>query len=447
MRKFAAIVLLLSLFAVSTSSTVAQTRARRVGGNAPTPAPASSNVPSTTAPRTSGGGADAKANPRPTRPNPPAATRENDVEEEVEDDAVVRVNTSLVTIPVSVMDRDGKYIPNLYKEDFRIYEDGVEQELAYFATVEKPFTVALVIDTSNSTAFKLEEMQDAAIAFVNQLRADDRVLVVTFDDGVRVVSEATSDRNALRNAIRRTRRGGSTKLYDAVDFVIKNRLNRIDGRKAIVLFTDGVDTSSQRASYQSTVRDAEELDALIYPVHYDTYDRNADNGGSSWPPSRRSPTIRIGRFPFPLPIPLPGGGTIGGGGRGGGGGAGSSRSEHELGSRYLRELADKTGGRQYEAHDLRYLTQSFAAIAEELRRQYSLGYYPKMQSAQAGRRQIRVRVYRPNLVVRARDSYIYKPSGDTTAQDDTRQQQQQSAPPELRRRQFSTDRDGEIMRK
>lgn len=433
MRKLVAIVLLLSLFAVSLSSVQAQTRARRVGRTAPPPPPAT--APSS---RTSGVVNDTSSRPPATTPAP----RSSDTGEEVEDDAVVRVNTSLVTIPVSVMDRDGKYIPNLYKEDFRIYEDGTEQELAYFATVEKPFTVALIIDTSNSTAFKLEEMQDAAIAFVNQLREDDRVLVVTFDDDIKVISEATSDRNALRNAIRRTRRGGSTKLYDAVDWVMKNRLSRIDGRKAMVLFTDGVDTSSRRASYESTVRDAEELDTLVYPVHYDTYERNADYG-SSWPSRRRRPSISIGRFPFP--IPLPGGGTIGGGG---GGGGGVSRSDHERGSRYLRELAERTGGRQYEASDLRYLTQSFAAIAEELRRQYSLGYYPRMQAATAGRRQIKVRVNRPNLVVRARDSYIYKPSADATAQDDMRQQQQQQSPlPELRKRQFSRDARRETMEK
>src|SRR5205085_2672001 len=107
--------------------------------------------------------------------------------------------------------------------------------------VEQPFTVALVIDTSGSTRFKMEEMQDAAIAFLDQLRPNDRVVVVSFDDDVRVLSEPTSDRSVLRAAIRRTRTGDGTRLYDAVDLVIRQHLSRVQGRKAIVLFTDGVD--------------------------------------------------------------------------------------------------------------------------------------------------------------------------------------------------------------
>lgn len=190
----------------------------------------------------------------------------------------MRVDTTLVSLPVSVMDRDGKYIPNLGKEDFRVWEDGVEQRVAYFASTEKPFTVALVIDTSASTRYKVNEIQDAAIAFVNQLRPDDRVMVVSFDDKIRVLAQPTSDRSALRNAILQTKIGSGTRLYDAMDQVINQYFNHIEGRKAIVLFTDGVDTTSKHASYESTVRDAEELDALIYPVEYDT---SSDMAG--WP--------------------------------------------------------------------------------------------------------------------------------------------------------------------
>src|SRR3982751_2490175 len=179
---------------------------------------------------------------------------------------VVRVNTSLVTVPVSVMDRDGKYIPSLGREDFHIFEDGVEQCIAYFATVDKPFTVVLLIDTSRSTDFRLEDIQDAAIAFVNQLKPEDKVVVISFDDDIRVLAKATSDRDELVRAIRRTRTGNGTRLYDAVHSVISKELKRIEGRKAVVLFTDGVDTTSNRASYQSTVREAEEFDALFYPV-------------------------------------------------------------------------------------------------------------------------------------------------------------------------------------
>src|SRR5437867_5871329 len=113
----------------------------------------------------------------------PTSTQQKDAgPEEVGAGDVVRVDTTLVSIPVSVMDRDGKYIPNLRKEDFRLWEEGVEQQAAYFGSTEKPFTVALVLDTSGSTREKLGDIQDAAIAFVDQLRSNDRVMVVSFDE-------------------------------------------------------------------------------------------------------------------------------------------------------------------------------------------------------------------------------------------------------------------------
>ena len=135
----------------------------------------------------------------------PTAEPVNDGPEEVDAGDVIKVNTTLVTLPVSVMDRDGRYIPNLKKEDFRLWEEGVEQNVAFFSSVDKPFSLVLMIDTSGSTRFRLEDIQDAAITFVNQLRQDDQVMVVSFDDDVRVLSEFTNDRYRLRDAIRRTK--------------------------------------------------------------------------------------------------------------------------------------------------------------------------------------------------------------------------------------------------
>lgn len=344
--------------------------------------------------------------------------------EEVGEDDVVRINATLVTIPVSVLDRDGRFISGLRKEDFRIFEDGGEQQVAYFATTEEPFTVALVIDTSGSTRFKLEDIQDAAIAFLDQLRPDDKVVVISFDESVRVLSEATSDRRQLRNAIRRTHAGGGTRLYDAVDIAIQQQLSRARGRKAIVLFTDGVDTASKNASFESTLAEAEELDALIYPIQYDTYDGSYGGGTNNgpWPGNSGGVLGDLGR------IIIGGGGGHRGGHGGGGGGNGSSRGDYRRAADYLRRLADATGGRHHNAEDIRYLEDAFTNIAEELRRQYSLGYYPSRQAQASERRQIRVRVKRPNLVVRARDSYIYKPSSGAPADNTAQQPQTQSAP-------------------
>lgn len=444
MRKSIALLLLLSFVVACAPFLRAQTRPRRVGQNdsgAPQPAatPAATPAPRRDRPPVLGGATvsneQAKARPTP----------EPDGPQEVGEGEVVRVNTTLVTLPVSVMDRDGKYVPSITQDEFRIYEDGVEQKVAYFATVEKPFTVALVIDNSTSTRFKLEEIQDAAIAFVDQLRADDRVMVVAFTDKVSVLAEPTSDRRRLRDAIRRTRNDGNTSLYDAVDFVIHQRFNRIEGRKAIVLFTDGVDTSSRHASYESNVRDAEELDALVYPIEYDTYeDTNAPDpgnggnwpggGGGGWPGGggrRRGGGGVIDILGTILgggggSVGWPGGGGGRGGGRRGGGGGGSwppvgggngcvgcSREDYERADRYLNDMARVTGGRLYRADTTRNLADSFALIAAELRKQYSLGYYPTRRPAPGERRQIRVRVMRPGLVVQARDSYIFNPNGTT----------------------------------
>ncbi|HWT00893.1 MAG TPA: VWA domain-containing protein [Pyrinomonadaceae bacterium] len=327
--------------------------------------------------------------------------------ETVEGD-VLRVNTALVTVPVSVMDRSGKYIPDLGREDFHIYEEGVEQRVAYFATVDQPFTVMLVLDTSGSTDYSLDDIQKAAIDFVNQLKPEDRVMVVSFDDSIDVLTKTpTNDREVLVKAIRRTRAGGGTRLYDAVDQIIKKHFRGITGRKAVVLFTDGVDTTSRHASYDSTVRDAEELDALIYSVAYD--DRGgAGSLGGVW--GSGGPRI-----------PIPGGGGIRIGGPGSSGRGNTSPADYQHGRMYLSELARVTGGRLYNGSSMLGLSQAFAHVAEELRRQYSLGYYPKRGGQAGQRRQIKVRVKHPNLVVRARDSYVYTPKGNEAPPPDKQQ--------------------------
>ena len=407
-KAFSSYLLLLALFTVCAAILQAQSRPRRIGQDSK-PRTAGSASPGSTTPSKppvlggSTGTTGARPSGEPARNGP----------EEVEAGDVIKVNTTLVTLPVSVMDRDGRYIPNLQKEDFRLWEDGVEQNVAFFSSVDKPFSLVLMIDTSGSTRFRLEDIQDAAITFVNQLRPDDQVMVLSFDDDVRVLSEFTSDRYRLRDAIRHTRSGNGTRLYDAVDMVINQRLARISGRKAIILFTDGVDTTSRHAHYADNVRDAEELDALIYPVQYDTY--SDVGGGGSWPGTSRMPTS-----PIDILGQILGGMSRGGGiGRGPGpGGPGTSRHDYEIANRYLHELSDRTGARTYQADSIQNLGSAFANIAEELRRQYSLGYYPK-RPAQAGeRRQIRVRVNQPNLAVRTRDSYVFNPSGtpEDTAQ-------------------------------
>jgi VWFA-related protein len=394
----------------------------------------------------------------------PETTKQKDAgPEEVSEGDVVRVETTLVSIPVSVMDRDGKYIPDLTKDDFHVWEDGVEQKVAYFASTEKPFTVALMIDTSGSTRFKLGEIQEAAIAFVDQLRADDRVMVISFSDKIRV-TPATSDHSALRDTIRRTEPGSGTRLYDAVDQVINKELSHVEGRKAIVLFTDGVDTTSKHAHYEDNIRDAEELDALIYPVQYDTQTDmgvwgpgggggGGRGGGRGGGQSGGSGSVVIdilgailggggsssrngGNYPSGGGGGRNGGGYPRGGGGGGnwpgGGGTGTSRAEYEVADQYLHDLARVTGARLYNAEQAN-LDVAFRSVAEELRRQYSLGYYPKKPPAPGERRTVKVRVNRPELVVRTRDSYVFQPGANATAQTSN----PQSAKPPVLKKDFS----------
>jgi VWFA-related protein len=267
----------------------------------------------------------------------------------------VRIDTSLVMVPVTVMDHYGKYVPNLRRQDFHIFDDGVEQRIAYFATVDKPFTVVLVIDTSGSTHFRLDEIQGAAISFVNQLKSDDRVMVMSFDDQIRVLSEPTNDRDVLMRAIRRTRTGGGTRLYDTVETVIKQKLSKIAGRKAVVLFTDGVDTTSFHATYSSTLREAQESDGAVYAVNYDTgLNPLNPNHGLPWPGGR-------------------GGIIIGGPG---GGAPGTRPEDYRRAREYLHQLADQSGGRYYRGDTTTDVASAFSEVADELRRQYSIGYYP-----------------------------------------------------------------------
>ena len=320
--------------------------------------------------------------------------------EEVSEGDVVRIDTNLVTVPVSVLDRDGRFISDLHREQFNVFENGVEQKIAYFESTEKPFTVALLLDTSGSTFFHLWEIKEAAINFAKQLRPQDRVLVVTFDKLVMLLTEATNDPKVVTEVIERNAiTGFSTRLYDALDLVIKARLNKIDGRKAIVLFTDGVDTASYQATYQSTLREVEELDALIYPIQYDTTDfvaaqtRTNTTIVTTTISGRHFPTRSSSRTIYGAPRAS---------------GPGTSLEDYKLADQYLHQLATKSGGRLYEANDQTQLSEAFSKIAEELRHQYSLGYYPQTTLQSGERRDIRVRVDRPDVAVRARDSYVQR---------------------------------------
>jgi VWFA-related protein len=281
---------------------------------------------------------------------------------------VLTVDANFVMVPATVMDPNGRYVTDLSKENFRIFEDGVLQKIALFEPTEIPFTVLFLLDTSGSMADHLEELARAFDAFVDQLRPSDRLIAATFNERVHVLCEATSVKEVREGKKFSLRTGGKgTHLYEAVDDALK-RTSKVRDRKAIILFSDGrgsrIDLPLVTA--KDNLRDAEEQDALIY-------------------------TVQFGSFPIESPRNI------------------SPKyyaQQIEQINGYMRGLAQKTGGRYYHIEDLSDLEKTFCRIADELGRQYSLGYYAKARFETGDRREIKVKVDRPSLIVRARESYI-----------------------------------------
>lgn len=185
-----------------------------------------------------------------------------------QDDAI-KIDTDLVTVHLIASDRRDVYVPDLTKEEFTIFEDGVRQQIEFFAAVRTPFHVVLMLDTSASTQEKLGQIQRASKMFVEQLQPADRVKVISFDDEVYDLCPFTNNRAELRNAVDSTRPGKGTKLYDAVKLAL-NELSRVKGRKAIVLFTDGVDWRSDATKYDDNIKQLEESSVIVYPIRFDT---------------------------------------------------------------------------------------------------------------------------------------------------------------------------------
>lgn len=297
---------------------------------------------------------------------------------EAQDDTL-RVETNLITVPVSVMDRDGRYITNLRKEDFQVFEDGVEQEIAYFEPTEQPFTALLLLDSSGSMKNYMTDLAHAANAFVEQMRPDDQLIIAVFsgDAQIKVVLEATHKRNFKKNIALRTLTGHPTTTFNAVELGIKY-MEKFQGRRAIMLFSDG-ELYGKKASAKSNLRDAEEQEALIYTVLFG-------------PGVGRPRTIFIGPEVRPDSVWKVFDKDI--------------RKGRIEANNYMQGLAQKSGGRSYQINDIANLEKTFRLIADELGQQYSLGYSPKSQPETGQRRQIKVKIRQPNVVVRARDSYL-----------------------------------------
>lgn len=303
-------------------------------------------------------------------------------------DETIRIKTDLVSLPISVKDKNGRYVFDLLQKDFTLYEDGVEQKIEHFSTFESPVHVVLLLDTSKSTEYFLQGIKDSAAAFLNQLGLEDQIYPFVFDNEVTpLVPTWTRDQAVLLREIEQVHTGKSitkirpanpivgktvvyyvnTRLFDAVKTGL-DEVEKIKGRKAIIVFSDGLDTASKRASEKSTLQMVEESDALVYTIRYTSQGR------------RVAPDDPVGTF-------------------------GDGKSFWA--QRYMERLAQNSGGRFFEVVNNEQVQNTFMAIAEELRHQYSLGYYPT-SAINDKPRKIVVKVSRKDLVVNARTAIRLK---------------------------------------
>ena len=306
----------------------------------------------------------------------------------------IRVDVTLVTVPTIVSDQEGKYVPDVNDSEFHVFEDNVEQKIDRIFSEAEPFDVAFMIDKSESMLAdrnvqnvaqvadimlsKTREIQNAAQAFARALRANDRLMIVSFDNKIAVHSELTASRIDSLNAVSLMHpRGAGTRLYDAIRLVLEDRLNAIRGRKAIILLTDGADTRSRIAGASDTLSDIAESNVLVYGIQYDTKGQLGPKPGTD-----------LSYYAL-MPEDFR-----------------NSTEAYRRADKYLFDLCDTSGGMLYVAQAGRDLDKVFAAIAEQLRHQYMLCYYRSNSKQDGASHRIRVTVDRPGINVRARTGYL-----------------------------------------
>jgi Ca-activated chloride channel homolog len=298
------------------------------------------------------------------------------------DSTPVSLEGAFVEVPVVVSDRAGRYVPSLTKQDFALFEDGQSQEITSFESDRVPLHVAILIDASSSTRDSLDDIERAAEDFLGQLLPGDEIMVVSFNDRVRVEQDFTGDRDRLQKAVRKPESRQGTKLYDAVFATVAERMRRVEGRKAVILLSDGDDTRSDH-SFEEAVTACVESDVMVYGLRYP----------KSWSnvlsmPGRGSKK-KGWRIPGLPGIPkIPGVKQTGGSGD------------------FMETVTSSTGGSLHAAASIGDLRGLFGRIAEELRHIYRLGYSPSNPISNGGYRAISVRVpSNPDLHVRHRLGY------------------------------------------
>lgn len=313
----------------------------------------------------------------------------------------------MISLPVSVSDREGRYIPGLKKEDFTIYQDGVKQNITFFATYDEPLNIALLLDTSGSTQGEaLTKIKDAAKDFVELLNENDKCLIASFDSQVNIHTQFISHEGDLKKAIDRveTADKDGTVLYKAVKQIAQNSFNNLEGRKVIVLLSDGKDYGSDM-KFKELMSLLEESDVLIYSIYYQTSEGTpklaVDASGTikekeSKQKQKKPKEPKKPKTYYSIVIP-PQGNLI-------------TNDEITQGQKLtdiggifsLQEMSEMTAGRFYTS-DTPNLGNIFKKVAGELRQQYRLGYNSKDAANKGITREIVVKVGRPDAVVRTRE--------------------------------------------
>ncbi len=329
-----------------------------------------------------------------------------------QDDFRFRSGVELVNVTATVTDKSGRFVPGLKQDDFIIYEDNVRQDVSHFSNERVPVSLGIVIDTSGSMAGeKLEYAQAAINRFLGELLdPQDEIFLTRFQSYPELLQDWTTDRKRLARVVSRMNAGGGTAMYDAVAEAVPMATTGEQRKKAILLISDGNDTdsSSSVGQVKQLIRNSE---VLVYAIGIDGQAENTSFGMPT-PPIRR---------PQPIPFPIPGGRRPTGRGgvilpqiqwpfpQGQGGGGRTIRMGGDrVDVNALRELTDDSGGRTEIVRSGRDLDPATANIADELSRQYYLGYSSTGQK-DGKWHAIRVEIRDPALKVRARRGYIATP--------------------------------------
>ncbi len=316
----------------------------------------------------------------------------------------ISVDVKMVSMLATVRDKHGLLVHNLTKDDFVAEQDGHPQAITYFAQDSNlPLTLGLLVDTNMSQRRVLDQERNASHAFLDHaLREDkDKAFVIQFDYQVELIQDLTSSRQKLEASLEQLgapefaqtgagddssggrgshSRGGGTLLYDAVYLASDELMKKQLGRKALIILSDGVDRGSKE-SLQSCIETAQRADTLVYSILFADKDEEYGNHGGY------------------------GGGHMGGGGMGGGGHRHYPQESRPDGKKVLEQISRETGGRFFEVSKKQTIDQIYAAIDEELRAQYSLGYTPDKVDAAPGYHKIHLTVKQKDLVVQTREGY------------------------------------------